>query len=118
MLDLRGYVLLPEYGIDEFDCLTVSKAEIKELRWRISELADRRIGICSEHIHNSETIIFLAGFSNHGHHALEAVEEIATLLRPFESKLIGQFKVHIFAHDDERERTVTLNLGTPFNHLA
>jgi hypothetical protein len=116
MLDLRGYVLLPCEATDVAGSV-VSEPEIKELRQRISELSEGRIGICSEHVENGQIIIFLAGFCNHGHHALEALEEIGDLLRPLEKKLWGQFKAHVFAYDDEQEKTVTLSLGEPFTGL-
>ncbi|MDA9918629.1 hypothetical protein N9D37_01960 [Erythrobacter sp.] len=117
MLDLRGYILLPSYHLDDQDRMIVTREEIDALIGGIERLASRRIAVCSNHWHNGENITFLAGFSNHGGHALDAVEEIANLLRPFESRLRGSLKVHIFAHDDEQERTVVVGLGKPFTHL-
>ncbi|MFO6430738.1 hypothetical protein ACLBKT_11690 [Erythrobacter sp. W302b] len=115
MIDLRGHINLPEYGMDADDKITVTRDEIENLVTSIRDAAEGWITICLHHWNNGQRIIFLADFGNHGLHKIAALKEIESLLRPFEERLPGALKAHIFAHDDETDRTVDMRFGEPYS---
>ncbi|MEZ5693140.1 MAG: hypothetical protein R3D99_04725 [Altererythrobacter sp.] len=118
MLDLRSHILVPEQGIDDDGKIIVTRDEISALLGAIQRAAQQRISICHIAVQNGEQIVFLADFCNHGDFALTALREIEGLLRPYEDRLKGQLKAHLYAYDDEENIIIDLQVGSPYSPIV
>ncbi len=114
MIELRGYIAFPTYDVEDEDHnVTITSQEIIELEGRINEITRDRIEFVTRYNQMELTIIFLADFRKRATGPMDAVRELDALLRPLKGRFDGQFKVHIFGHDLERDETILVQLGKP-----
>ncbi len=114
MLELRGYIVLPAFEVEqEAGTASISFKELEVITGKITRIALNRFEVFEKFSPSFATVFFLADFGKLKTGQMEAIREIGELLRSLESKLGNSMKVDIFANDDESEETIVIKLGDP-----